>query len=312
MNRTNLYNEVNAILLSRRKAAQDTARKAYALAREDKQFALADDKLRNITFLLAKAKAFDRDIDKLQKEYEEAKREYERALSRLNINIEPVYNCKHCNDSGENNGEICGCAKTLYSELLTKACNLNGIPPFNFSDNKAGDIACRQSDKLSKLYSTMQSYCDKFPSSDKKVILLLGQVGTGKTCVTAATANELIRKGYYVLYTSSFEFNNLMLKYRTSPMESKADIIESVTDADALFIDDLGSEPIFNNVTRELLFSVLDTRINSGKTTIITSNLNPEQLLNRYGERVYSRLTGKAHALVLTLNGDDLRYVNKK
>ena len=54
---------------------------------------------------------------------------------------------------------------------------------------------------------------------------------------------------------------------------------------------------------------MLDTRILKGKATFITSNLNTEMLLDRYGERTYSRLTNKSYSKVFTINGDDIRYI---
>ena len=309
MNKRAIYLQLNNILQNRRKDAEAKAASAYALARENKEFAAADDRLRQLTFELAKAKAFGRDYSALQEQYDKAKSAYDAMLSSLKLDFTPRYSCDICNDSGMADNKPCACSVRIYNELVRKACHLTGVPKFTFDDDKSLSLRCAQSDNLNKLYAAMRKYCDKFPTSDTKVISLIGPTGTDKSCVAAAVANRLIARGFFVTYTTAFEFNNLMLKYHTAPVENKADIIDGILDADALFIDDLGSETIFNKVTVEMLFSVLDTRILKGKATFITSNLNTEMLLDRYGERTYSRLTNKSYSKVFTINGDDIRYI---
>ena len=53
MNKRAIYLQLNNILQNRRKDAEAKAASAYALARENKEFAAADDRLRQLTFELA-------------------------------------------------------------------------------------------------------------------------------------------------------------------------------------------------------------------------------------------------------------------
>ncbi|MDE6550824.1 MAG: ATP-binding protein [Clostridia bacterium] len=309
MNRRGIYLQLNNILSARRKDAEANAAAAYAIARQNKDFAAADDRLRQLTYEIAKAKAFNRDCSALQSEYDSIKKVYDDTLESIGMDFTPRYSCETCKDTGMAGDKTCACAIKLYNELVRRACNLTGVPNFTFDDDKSLSLQCAQSDNLNKLYAAMRKYCDNFPRSQTKVVSLLGPTGTGKSCVAAAVANRLIERGYFVTYMTAFEFNNLMLKYHTAPVENKADIISDVLESDALFIDDLGSESIINKVTVEMLFSVLDTRIVRGKTTFITSNLSADLLLDRYGERTYSRVTNKSYSKVFTINGDDIRYI---
>ncbi|MBO7151758.1 MAG: DNA replication protein DnaC, partial [Clostridia bacterium] len=61
------------------------------------------------------------------------------------------------------------------------------------------------------------------------------------------------------------------------------------------------------NVTCEYIQLVLDERLSKGLTTIITTNLSELQLKERYGERIFSRLSDSKHSLMRRIPGKDLR-----
>ena len=64
---------------------------------------------------------------------------------------------------------------------------------------------------------------------------------------------------------------------------------------------------MLKNVTLEYLQLVLDERTRDGRTTVITTNLSEKQLKDRYGERIFSRLSDTRHALLRRIPGKDLR-----
>ena len=74
-----------------------------------------------------------------------------------------------------------------------------------------------------------------------------------------------------------------------------------------LLIDDLGTEPFIPNVTYEVLFSAVNERQNAGKATVIATNLGKAQLLEDYGERLFSRITSPRLFSVIELKGKSLR-----
>ena len=79
-----------------------------------------------------------------------------------------------------------------------------------------------------------------------------------------------------------------------------------------LIVDDLGTEPIFKNVTKEYLYLLLSERSRLNKLTVISTNLGPQELMNRYNERIFSRLFNKRESLNYQINGKDIRLSNKK
>ena len=128
MNKRAIYLQLNNILQNRRKDAEAKAASAYAHARENKEFAAADDRLRQLTFELAKAKAFGRDYSALQEQYDKAKSAYDAMLSSLKLDFTPRYSCDICNDSGMADNKPCACSVRIYNELVRKACHLTGVP----------------------------------------------------------------------------------------------------------------------------------------------------------------------------------------
>ena len=166
-------------------------------------------------------------------------------------------------------------------------------------------------DKVKEYYKKFESWADRFPDIKIHNIVLQGNTGTGKTYLASSICNRLTSRNFTIQSYTAFGFNNLMLKYHTSFDETRGSIIESVLDCDVLYIDDLGSENILKNVTIEYLFLVLNERLIKNKSTIITTNLTPDQILNRYGERVFSRLMNKSNSVLVKLDGEDMRLKRK-
>jgi DNA replication protein DnaC len=257
-------------------------------------------------------------IAKLESEKKSAK--YEKELLKVLLNeraqilkqlklsekdLVPEYFCKKCSDTGIADGEYCLCYKNLLNEQLSK---LNGGNLDKTHIFKAANLKLLKKDSdMQKAYLSMQKFCELYPNSKRKIISLVGEVGVGKSYLTECVCNALIAKGALVQFLTSFNFNNTMLKYHTEFNQDKMTYLDSVLEPDVLVIDDLGTEPMLQNVTKEYLFLVLNERLNSNKFTFITTNLNLNELMNRYGERIYSRLTHKQNALPLNITGNDLR-----
>jgi DNA replication protein DnaC len=136
---------------------------------------------------------------------------------------------------------------------------------------------------------------------------LSGKTGVGKTFASKCVASALATKGLSVCFVSAFQMNELFLKYHTTFDASKSSVLSPLTDCDALFVDDLGTEPMLSNVTINYLYLILSERERFGRATVITTNLTPENILNQYGERICSRLFSKGTSVRFEIKGDDLR-----
>jgi DNA replication protein DnaC len=58
---------------------------------------------------------------------------------------------------------------------------------------------------------------------------------------------------------------------------------------------------------KEYLYLILNERMLNNLSTIITTNLEPGEILTNYGERIFSRLVNKKTSICINLDGEDLR-----
>ena len=68
---------------------------------------------------------------------------------------------------------------------------------------------------------------------------------------------------------------------------------------------------MYKNVTVEYLLTVISTRLDANKPFIITTNLSTSELLDRYNERLISRLSDKTKTRFIPFNLEDLRRKTK-
>lgn len=94
---------------------------------------------------------------------------------------------------------------------------------------------------------------------------------------------------------------------RKAYFSGHSDEFDSLMESDVLMIDDLGSEPLFDNVTVTQLFNVLNERMNAGKATVLSSNLTMKEIRERYTERIASRLSDNRSSYEYRFFGSDLR-----
>ncbi len=217
--------------------------------------------------------------------------------------IDPPPRCKICGDTGYVGGRFCDCVRRRASAETSNS----PIPAFTFADCDMSLFDGYDRDVIKTAYDKMRIFCEKFPRTKNTNLLLIGRVGTGKTCLASAIANELEARGFSVAFMTAFGFNDACREYHTSFESSRSETLNALLDADLLVIDDLGTESILRNVTLEYLYTVVSERMNARRHTLITTNLSPAALAERYGERTASRLFDARVCLTVALTGKDLR-----
>ena len=91
-------------------------------------------------------------------------------------------------------------------------------------------------------------------------------------------------------------------------MQEARDDTRRYLTCDLLILDDLGSE-LTTQFVQTALYELVNTRMVSGKQTVISSNLTMEEAGRRYSPQIVSRLAGEYH--VLRFFGDDIRLLKK-
>ena len=151
----------------------------------------------------------------------------------------------------------------------------------------------------------MKTWCQT-PTTIKNIIIS-GASGVGKSFLLECMLSELIKQKKYVLYTTAFTMSQNLLKYHTTFDTSKESILSPYLECDVLIIDDLGSGPIFKNVSEEYLYLILNQRLFEQKSVIISTNLTLSEIQDRYGERILSRLVSKNVSKLFKIENSDLR-----
>ena len=148
---------------------------------------------------------------------------------------------------------------------------------------------------------------NKINSRKKNNIYVNGKSGVGKTYIMKSFAKSLVEKDKTVLYLTAFSLNNLFLEMTLGGYEVKEKILKQLLDVDLLLIDDLGTEQIYKNVTIENLYNIIDERMVRNKMIMFSTNLIPDEILDRYDIRIYSRLFHKEKTIRMIFDGKDLR-----
>lgn len=296
-----ILNKAMLKITERRQHANDRARENLLKAYTAPEFKELYNTQRETEIELARRQAYGEDYSELQNKLSDISLKQEFCLKNIGLNstdLYPNYECKDCNDTGYKMGHMCDCLKKeINKELLSYSGFTHRLA--SFEDNQYNPPV---SDLLKKWCNT---------KSNKINILLSGYTGTGKTFLIECIANELIKKNKLVLFSSSFNMNNTFLNYHISFDPARDQIIKPYLESQVLIIDDLGTEPMIKNVTCEYLYLILNERMLNNLPTIITTNLDMNDILAHYGERIFSRLANKKISLLIKLDNEDLRLKNE-
>lgn len=219
------------------------------------------------------------------------------------------YECEKCADSGFVDGRMCSCMKKA---LVLAGCESSGLGQLlrtqsfeNFSlDYYSGSRA--EHDEMERNLGIAYRFAEGFHGVGSGDLLLMGGTGLGKTHLSSAMARTVIEAGYDVYYTgaqgmlSDFERE----RFGNSSVPGGGEDTGRYFECDLLIIDDLGTE-VTNQFTVSCLFNVVNTRLNLGRSTIISTNLTPAELKSRYTDRIVSRLLGEYRTMRFV--GRDIR-----
>jgi DNA replication protein DnaC len=252
--------------------------------------------------------------------------EYRRKLAELRMEKEALlkcyridpemlqmqYRCPDCKDTGYIDNEKCHCLKQrIIDEMYQQSNLLEILKAENFSTLSYRYYDAENMEKMQIAIETCKNFAENFDKTFEN-ILLCGTVGIGKTFLSNCIAKEVLDKGHSVLYLSAFQLFDLMAKNSFSgnaPKESSvAKQYPHIFESDLLIIDDLGTE-LANSFTMTGFFLVINERILRKKSTLISTNLSPEEILTTYTERCASRII--SNYTMLKLSGSDIRLKKK-
>ncbi len=217
--------------------------------------------------------------------------------------LDPVYTCPFCRDTGMVEGQHCVCFKKKAIELLFNDSNLRNITEgisfesFDLSlypDEGPDAVGKTPFNYASEALAVAKGFVKDF-DSHRDNIFIYGNTGVGKTLLSTCIAGELINSTHSVVYLTAVDLFQRLEEY-----EENSPLVE----CDLLIIDDLGTE-LTNTYTVSKFFYCLNERLLRRKSTIISTNLNLDDLERTYTERISSRILSSY--IIMKLTGDDLR-----
>ena len=230
------------------------------------------------------------------------------------------YTCPDCKDTGYIGNLKCHCFKNAEIELLYDQSNLReilSIQNFNtfnihlFDDSVIDSVTGKTSkENMIGVLSICHNFVDNFKSDSAKFknLLFFGRTGVGKSFLTHCIAKDLIEHSFSVIYLSAIQFFAILSKteFDKTDIDAKSKF-SNIMDCDLLIIDDLATE-LSTSFTNSAFFNVINERLLRKKSVIISTNLNFSELMERYSERLTSRLTSEY--TFLKIYGNDLRHPN--
>ena len=250
--------------------------------------------------------------DRMKRRGQSNNAEIRRRLKALGLpedQLELRYRCPVCRDTGyvgDAPARFCECFETRLRARRHEDGSMAGVDEQNF-DRFNLDLfpeAGGQRSQMRAARRLCEDYANQFPDSRFRSLMLTGTGGLGKTYLLNCIYARVMDRGLSAVRVTAFRMFEAMRQQHVGNDESY-DGFTSLIEAPLLLIDDLGTEPMMRNITVEYLFTLLNERIAAKRHTVIATNLTLDQLKDRYGERVSSRLMD--HCGVLQLKGKDLR-----
>lgn len=161
-----------------------------------------------------------------------------------------------------------------------------------------------KSDTDNRMMRVCKAYAEKF-KPDTKWLILYGGCGTGKTFAAGCIANQLVDNGNTVRMFTLPQFERIVWQ-----SVNKDEPYRTIRTVDLVVLDDFGVQRN-TQYQNEILFTLIDERLQSGKPMVITTNLTPDEIFNPSditSKRIMSRIYEKSAMLIA--DGGDRRRRN--
>lgn len=235
--------------------------------------------------------------------------------------LDEIYDCPRCRDTGYVEGLPCPCLDEKYARCaaadLSKMLDLRGqsFERFDLSYySDKYDPACGESPRAAMTANL--EFCRRYSESFRRGspnLLFSGGTGLGKTFLSASIARVVSSRGFSVVYDTAVSvldvFETLKFSKIADELPEYKAAVGRYLSCDLLIFDDLGTE-MTTSMTISALYTLVNTRILGGKSTIISTNLGTEELKKRYSPQIASRLEGEY--IPVKFVGSDIRLLKNR
>ncbi len=260
-------------------------------------------------------------VDVLREENLRLQEEKRTLLQQLGLSADALDEqpaCALCGDTGYRGESVCPCLKQYYTRAqqkeLSRMLDLGSQSFDTFSLDWYPDTMMpgRAVTYRQHMEEKVLTYCQEFAMAFGRRdgnLLLFGSPGLGKTHLSAAIAREVSGKGYSVVYdTAAHVFERFEAQKFGREDEDAAADVSRFLNCDLLILDDLGTE-LTTAFVQSAFYQLVNTRLMEKKSTIISTNLRPSELAQRYSAQIASRIEGEYQ--LLPFLGEDIRKLKK-
>ena len=220
--------------------------------------------------------------------------------------------CPLCGDTGYTRSGVCACLKQYYArEQLAELSRLLPLGEarfdtfrFDLYDSAMWDsYGVSPRANMERNFDVCRDFARQF-SRGSGSLLLSGGTGLGKTFLSACIARVVSEGGFSVVYDTAISIFARLEDAKFRPDEANAADVRRCESCDLLILDDLGTE-MTTSFVQSALYQLVNGRMLSGKSTILNTNLAPQELAARYGAPILSRIEGTYE--ILPFFGEDIR-----
>lgn len=232
--------------------------------------------------------------------------------------LDMQYQCKLCKDTGFVDNRKCRCHIRKEIALHYKLSNLEAVLKkenfdqfrFDYYSAEKDEDGISPRDNIKTIYQKCIRFVEGFDQQHGS-LLFIGRPGLGKTFLCNAVAKDLLDRGKSVIYQTAPDLIDLIRKYKFDfeNEDSYAPYLNELYSCDLLIIDDLGTE-LSTQFSSLAVYNILNKRMLSDKKMIIATNLNIDEFIKLYSERIFSRILGNFDMCKFT--GDDIRLKMQK
>lgn len=187
-------------------------------------------------------------------------------------------------------------ARRAIESRVGRSC----IPP-RFADRSFANFQAETPGQKSA-QTICAEYAEQFPSHAQRgrSLMLLGNVGTGKTHLATAIGNHVIREfGLTALYvTAGSVIRHVKASFDKDTSHNEVQAYQLFAAPDLLILDEVGVQNA-TEFERAVMFELVNSRYEAMKPMIVISNRSREDLPTYMGDRVVDRLRENGGKLVL-------------
>lgn len=215
------------------------------------------------------------------------------------------FECDECGDTGFVGIEMCRCMKKAIALTSIEDSGIGELIKKQSFETFSFDFYDGDSLKFAKAnFDALKKFAENFGKDTSENFILIGNTGLGKTHLSTSVAKVVIEKGFRVAYDTACDIIGDFEAERFKGTVTEDELRRRYYESDLLIIDDLGCE-VSNQFTVSCVYNLVNSRINSGRPTIINTNLTQSELREKYADRIVSRIFGEYRPLLF--KGNDIR-----